>query len=34
MSAPAQHADMYMRACLIESYEGDGEVYNQEKLLV
>jgi hypothetical protein len=32
--APAQHADMYMRACKIESYEEDGEVYNQEKLLV
>jgi hypothetical protein len=26
MSAPAQH--MYMRACKIESYEEDGEVYN------
>jgi hypothetical protein len=30
MSAPAQHAEMYMRACKIESYEEDGEVYNQE----
>jgi hypothetical protein len=26
MLAPAQH--MYMRACKIESYEEDGEVYN------
>jgi hypothetical protein len=34
MSAPAQHAKTYMRACKIESYEEDGEVYNQEKLLV
>jgi hypothetical protein len=34
MSAPTQHADTYMRACEIESYEEDGEVYNQEKLLV
>jgi hypothetical protein len=43
MSAPAQHADMYMRACeiesymrvyKIESYEEDGEMYNREKLLV
>jgi hypothetical protein len=32
MSAPAQH--VYMRACEIESYEEDGEVYNREKLLV
>jgi hypothetical protein len=28
MSAPAQHAETYMRACEIESYEEDGEVYN------
>jgi hypothetical protein len=28
MSAPAQHVDTYMRACEIESYEKDGEVYN------
>jgi hypothetical protein len=34
MSAPARHADTYMRACEIESYEEDGEVYNREKLLV
>jgi hypothetical protein len=34
MYAPAQHADTYMRACKIESYEEDGEVYNREKLLV
>jgi hypothetical protein len=34
MSTPTQHADTYMRACEIESYEEDGEVYNQEKLLV
>jgi hypothetical protein len=34
MSAPAQHADTYMRAYEIESYEEDGEVYNREKLLV
>jgi hypothetical protein len=34
MSALAQHAEMYMRACKIESYKEDGEVYNQEKLLV
>jgi hypothetical protein len=34
MSTPAQHADTYMRAYRIESYEVDGEVYNQEKLLV
>jgi hypothetical protein len=33
MSAPAQHAKKYMRACEIESYEEDGEVYNQDKLL-
>jgi hypothetical protein len=32
MSTPAQH--VYMRACELESYEEDGEVYNQEKLLV
>jgi hypothetical protein len=34
MSAPAQYADTYMRACKIESYKEDGEVYNREKLLV
>jgi hypothetical protein len=34
MSAPAQHAEMYMRACKIESYEEDGKVYNRDKLLV
>jgi hypothetical protein len=34
MSGPAQHAEMYMRACEIESYKEDGEVYNQDKLLV
>jgi hypothetical protein len=28
MSALAQHAESYMRACKIESYEEDGEVYN------
>jgi hypothetical protein len=28
MSAPTQHAEMYMRAFEIESYEEDGEVYN------
>jgi hypothetical protein len=34
MSAPAQHAETYLRACEIESYEEDGDVYNREKLLV
>jgi hypothetical protein len=34
MSGPAQHAETYMRACKIESYEEDGEVYNRDKLLV
>jgi hypothetical protein len=34
MSASTQHAKTYLRACKIESYEEDGEVYNQEKLLV
>jgi hypothetical protein len=34
MFAPAQHAETYLRACEIESYEEDGEVYNREKLLV
>jgi hypothetical protein len=34
MSTPAQHAETYMRACQIESYEEDGEVYNRDKLLV
>jgi hypothetical protein len=28
MSEPAQHAKTYMRACKIESYKEDGEVYN------
>jgi hypothetical protein len=28
ISEPAQHANTYMRACEIESYEEDGEVYN------
>jgi hypothetical protein len=32
LSAPTQH--VYMRACEIESYKEDGEVYNREKLLV
>jgi hypothetical protein len=32
--APAQHGETYMRACKIESYEEDGEVYNRDKLLV
>jgi hypothetical protein len=34
MFAPAQHAETYMRACVIESNEEDGELYNQDKLLV
>jgi hypothetical protein len=34
MSAPAKHAETYMRAYEIESYEEDGEVYNRDKLLV
>jgi hypothetical protein len=34
MSAPTQHTETYMRACEIESYEEDGEVYNRDKLLV
>jgi hypothetical protein len=34
MSAPAQHAETYIGACKIESYEEDGKVYNREKLLV
>jgi hypothetical protein len=34
VSAPAQHAETYMRVCKIESYEEDGEVYNRDKLLV
>jgi hypothetical protein len=34
MSAPAQHVETYMRACKIESYEEDGEVYNRDKLLL
>jgi hypothetical protein len=28
MSAPTQHEKTYLRACKIESYEEDGEVYN------
>jgi hypothetical protein len=28
MSALAQHVEMYLRACEIESYKEDGEVYN------
>jgi hypothetical protein len=34
MSGLAHLAKMYMRACEIESYEEDGEVYNRDKLLV
>jgi hypothetical protein len=34
MSTLAQHAEMYTMACEIESYKEDGEVYNQDKLLV
>jgi hypothetical protein len=34
MSGLAQHAKTYMRACEIESYKEDGEVYNRDKLLV
>jgi hypothetical protein len=34
MFALAQHAETYLRACEIESYEENGEVYNREKLLV
>jgi hypothetical protein len=34
MIAPAQHVDTRMRACEIESYEEDGEVYNRDKLLM
>jgi hypothetical protein len=34
LSAPTQHAEMYMRACEIEAYDEDGEVYNRDKLLV
>jgi hypothetical protein len=34
MSTSAQHAEMYMWACEIESYEEDDEVYNRDKLLV
>jgi hypothetical protein len=34
LSALAQHVDTYTRAHEIESYEEDGEVYNQEKLLL
>jgi hypothetical protein len=33
MSAPEEHAETYLRACQIESYE-DGEVYTRKKLLV
>jgi hypothetical protein len=28
MSAPARHAETYMRPCKVESYEEDGEVYD------
>jgi hypothetical protein len=28
MSGPAKHAETYRRACEIESYQEDGEVYN------
>jgi hypothetical protein len=28
MSRPEQHAETYIRACEIEPYEEDGEVYN------
>jgi hypothetical protein len=28
MSGPTQHAEAYMRACKIESYKEDGEIYN------
>jgi hypothetical protein len=28
MSGPTQHVETYMRACKIESYKEDGEVYN------
>jgi hypothetical protein len=34
MSTPTQHAETYLRACEIESYKEDGEVYNRDKLLV
>jgi hypothetical protein len=34
MFALAQQAETYVRACEIESYEEDGEVYNRDKLLV
>jgi hypothetical protein len=34
MSRPPQHAKTHMRACEIESYREDGEVYNRGKLLV
>jgi hypothetical protein len=34
LSGLAQHAETYMRACEIESYEEDGEVCNRDKLLV
>jgi hypothetical protein len=34
ISAPTQHAETYMRACEIESYEEDGEMYSRDKLLV
>jgi hypothetical protein len=29
MSAPAQHAETYMRACKFEWYEENDEVYNE-----
>jgi hypothetical protein len=34
MSSLAQHVEIYLMACEIESYKEDGEVYNREKLLV
>jgi hypothetical protein len=34
ISALAQHTETYMRACKIDSYEEDGEMYNEDKLLV
>jgi hypothetical protein len=34
MSTLPPHAQTYLRASEIESYDEDGEVYNREKLLV
>jgi hypothetical protein len=31
MSGPAQHAEMYMRTCEIESYKEVGKVYNRDR---